>query len=127
VRHGFSTYESALIEQPLIVGVELLERVVRQDDGIRLIGNCKDKRVASTDCSGRGRDDFVVLNGCIELGNFGRIDAVPKRGVNNHGDHICGVFGHVGLDRLAQLFEAGHRPSLGGEIGAIDDDVFRHS
>ena len=67
VRHGLATDEAALVEQPVVLAVELLERVVREDRRLGLLGDAQHERIATTDRTrGRG-DEFVVGDRGVEL------------------------------------------------------------
>ena len=86
MRIGFTADEATFVEQPLVLAVELLERIVRQDRGVHLVGDAQHEGVATPDGAGRWGNEFVVVDGIIELGAFARVDAVAEGGVNHHGD-----------------------------------------
>ena len=54
---------------------------------------------------------------------LGRVDPVTERGV--HDDHDLGarVLGQIGADGLVQLGQARDGPTLGGQVGAVHDDM----
>ena len=61
----------------------------------------------------------------LETIELAGVDPVRERGVHDHGDlrprMLTTQLGHG----LFQLFEAGHRAALGGDVGSVDDDVLR--
>ena len=127
MRHRLAADEATLVEQPRVGAVELLVAVVRQDGRVDLVGDAQHERVATTDRAGRRRDDLVVADCCIELGDLFGIDAMTEGGVDDDGDQRVGVLRHVGQHRLVELFETGHGSALGGEVRAVDDDVTWHN
>ncbi len=92
-------------------------------DGARLVGDAEHERVAPPDRSGRRRDQFVVRDARLELGDLPLVDAVTERRIDDDRDRGVGMLLHEALDRLAQLGEARHRPTFGGDVGAVDHDV----
>ena len=103
--------------------MELLERVVRQDDRSDPIGHLQDECIAPADGPGRRRDQLGIGHGLIEFGTFGRIDAVAEGGIHDDGEASHVVLGEEGLHRFVELGEAGQRARLGGDVGAVNDDV----
>ena len=123
VRHRLAADQPAVVEQPLVVAVELLERVVREDRCVRLLGDREHERVAASDGTGRRCDEFVVGDALLELLDLGLVDAVAERGVDDDGDRGVRVLLHEGHHRLVQLGEAGQRAAFGGDVGPVDHDV----
>ena len=123
VRHGLAADEASFVEQPGVVAVELLEGVVRQHRGVRLVGDSQHEGVAATDRTGGWGNQLVVGDALlVGLGLLLR-DAVSEGGVDDDGDECVGVFGHVARDSFVELFERRHRATLGGDVGSVDDDV----
>ena len=103
----FAADEAALIEEPLVLAVELLERVVRQDRRPSFVRDSQYEGIPATDRSSRRCHEFVVRNRLIELGALGLVDAVAEGGVDHDGDQHPGILGHHGQHRLIQLHQAG--------------------
>ncbi len=123
VRHRLAADQAALVEQPLVVGVELLEGIVREDRRIRLLGDGEHEGIASTDCTGGRGDEFVVGDALLELLHLLLVDPVTERGVDDHGDGRVRMLLHETHHRLAELSEAGQRTALRGDVGPVDHDV----
>ena len=58
--HRLAADQPTLVEEPRVLAVELLERVVRQHVGVGAVGDLQDERVAATDRAGRRRDELAV-------------------------------------------------------------------
>ena len=128
VGHRLAADEPPLVEQPVVVAaVELLERVVRQDRGLDLVGDGEHEGVTAPDGAGRRGHELVVLDGGVELGHLPRVDPMAERGVHDDGDDVVGVLLHERQDGLVELLEARHRSPFGGEVRAVDDDVSWHT
>ena len=123
VRHRLAADEPALLEEPRVLAVELLERVVRQDGGAGPAGDLQDEGVAATDRPGRRRDQLVGVDGVLVGLAFLAVDAVGERGVDDHGHVLGRVLLDERLHRLVELGEARERPALGGDVRSVDDDV----
>ena len=101
--------------------MELLEGVVRQHDGVDLLGDSQEKRIAAPDRSG-GRVDVLALDGrLLEVVELGRVYPVRKGGVDNHRHLGLGVLPPQLGDRLFQLVEAGRVAPLGRNIRSVDN------
>ena len=86
VWHRLAANEATSIEQPRVLLMKLLITVVRQNACANFFGNGKHETVAATHCPSRWRNQFVVVNGAIELGRFALVDAMTKRGIHHHRD-----------------------------------------
>ena len=117
--------QSALLEEPLMGSVELLEGVVAQHRGTRLLGDVEHEGIAAADRAGGWRDQFVVGDRLVELGSFRLVDAMTEGGVDHHGDRHIGVIRHERCHRLVQLLETRHGATLGRDVGPVDHDVAR--
>ena len=115
--------EATLLEHPGMGGMELLERVVRQDRGADLAGDLQDEGVAAADGPRRRRDQLAGEDGFFVLGPLGRVDAVREGGIDHDGEGLDGMLVEEGLHRIVELAEAGRGAPFGRDVGAIDDDV----
>ena len=127
VGNGLAPDQTAFVEQPIDLSVELLERVVGQDRGVHLLGDGQHESVTTTDGPGRGRNELVVGNGLVELGRLFRIDPMAEGGIDDHSDERVGVLGHERHHRLVQLGETGERAALGSDVRTVDDDMIWHN
>ncbi len=127
VRHRLAPDQPAVVEQPRILGVELLIGVVGEDRRVHLVSDREDESIASSHGPRRRRDELVVLDRGVELGNLRRVDAVPEGGVDDDGHQVVRVLLDERLHGVDELFEAGHRTAFGGDVRSVDDDVSRHN
>ena len=127
VGHWLASDEAAFIEQPFVVTVKLLERIVRQDDGVRLFGNLQHERIATTNSSGGRRHQFVVFDRFVEFCDLARVDAMAEGGVDDNSDDVCRVLLHVCHHGIVQLLQARQGAAFGGQVGSINDNVSRHN
>ena len=86
MRHRLAADQPALVEQPRVGPVELLERVVAEDPCPGLVGDAEHEGVAATDGAGGRGDELVVGDGGVELGDLALGDAMAERGVDDDGD-----------------------------------------
>ena len=86
VRDGLAADQAALVEEPRVLAVELLERVVAEDAGADLVGDAQHEGVAAADRAGRRGDELVVGDGEVELRRLLLVDAVAERGVDHDRD-----------------------------------------
>ncbi len=121
--NGFAADEPAPFEQPLVVAVELLERIVRQHRRPGLVGDAQQEGVAAPDGAGRGRDQLTGGFGLLEHLRLALVDAMPERGVDDDGNHVVGVLQQELTHRLVELDQARHGTALSGQVGSVDDDV----
>ena len=87
--------------------MELLERVVRQDDGVDLVGDLQHEGVAPPDGAGRRADQFAGQHRLFVRVGLGGVDAVAEGGVDDDGQLVGGVLGEEGTDGFVELVEAG--------------------
>ena len=128
VGHGLAADEAAVVEQPRELAVELLERVVRQDRRLGLVGDGEHEGVAAADgagrratparCSRRRRRTPAPRAESMRWPNVASTTTVMTS---------CGVLLEEGHDGLVELAQAGHGPPLGGDVRAVDDDVSGHN
>ncbi len=123
VWHRLPADQAPLVEEPFVVPVELLERVVGEDRGVRLLGDAQHECVAAADRAGGWCDEFVVGDALFELLGFLLVDAVAEGGVDHDGDRRVRVLVHERHHRLVQLGEARQRAPFGGDVGPVDHDV----
>ena len=118
--------QATLVEEPLELAVELLERVVRQHDGVGSIGDLEDERVAPPDDAGRRRDDLARAGGLVVLVASRRLS---MRCPNVASTMTVTLLGFELLrdrvDSIQQLLEARQRTAFGGDVRAVDDEVRR--
>jgi len=69
----------------------------------------------------RWHDDFAGLHRFFEHGFFGVVDAVSKRGVDDHSERVELMLVHHGLDSIVELLQARQIAALGRDVGAIND------
>ena len=118
-----ATDQASLVEQPFVLAVEFLERVVRQHVSIGFVGNRQHERIAAADGSGRWSDQFVVGDRLVEVLDFPAVDPVPERGVDDDRDDRSRVVVHERHHCLVQLQEARLGSTFGGDIGPVDHEV----
>ncbi len=118
-----ATDEATLVEEPLVFAVELLERVVGEDRSTDLVGHLEDEGVASSDDAGGRDDDLSRLDGLLELRLLVVVDAVGERRVDDHRDRLVRALAHDGANGFVELGEAGEIAALGGDVGAIDNEM----
>ena len=123
VRDRLAADEPPPLEQPRVLAVELLERVVRQDRGAGLVGDLQDEAVASADGPGRRGDQLVVGDRFLVGLALAGVDPVREGGVDDDRDDLGVVLVDEGPHRLVELGEAGGVPPLGGDVGAVDDHM----
>ena len=121
--HRLSTDESPLIEEPPVLTVELLERVVRQHHRIRAISNLQEERVTASDHAGWRRDDFARVDRFVERRSLRFIDAIWKGRVDDDRDCLGTELIDVGAHRIIELLQARQRATFCREVGAVYDDV----
>ena len=122
VRNGLATDQPSLVEQPVVLAVELLERVVREHPCVRLVGDAEHERIAAADRAGRRGDQLVVGDGGVERLHFLLRDAMAEGGVDDHRHLDTRIVGEERHHRLVELIEARHTATLGGDVGAVDDE-----
>ena len=106
-----------------MLAVELLERVVGQHGGARLLCDAEQKGVAPADGAGRRRDDLAVGLRLVECLALRLVDPVPERGVDHHGDLGVRELALEFPDRLVKLGQGRHGATLGGDVGPVHDDA----
>ena len=112
--HRLAADQPAVVEEPGVLAVELLERVVGEHHGPGPLGDAQHEGVAAADGAGRRRDHLAVAARPARSSSRseGSI-AVLEGGVDHHDDLGVGVLLGVGPHRLVQLRQAGSvRPSV---------------
>ena len=103
--------------------MELLERIVREDGCVGLVGDLQDKGIAPADRTSRWRDELAVDDARFELGPFALIYAMTEGRIDDDGQSDVAVLGEESSHRLVELCEARGGAALGGDVGSVDDDV----
>ena len=125
MRHGLATNEAARVEQPWVLRLKLLVAVVGNDACANLGCNGEHKAIAAANGASGWRNQFVVVDCFVKLGDFALVDAMTKRCVHHHRHFGIGKFVHVRKDGLVQLFEAGRGSALGRQIRPIHHHMLR--
>ena len=121
--HRGAAEKAATLEQPGMLAMELLERVVRKHGPIDLLRNTKQERVSASDGTGRGMDVLAAQRSLFETRKLRGVDPVRERGVDNDGYlRVRMVAPELG-DSFFQLLQARQGPAFGGDVGSVDDDV----
>lgn len=107
--------------------MKFLITVIRQNRCVRLLSNAEDEAVSAPDSARWWGDERIRFDCPLELGTFGRIDTVPKRGIHDDGDQNVWMVFSVRRDGFVELFETGKGSALSGQIRSVDDDVLRHN
>ena len=124
--HRLRADQAPRLEEPLVLGVELLERVVREDRAAGAVRDLQQEAVTAPDRARGRRDDLTRRLGLRECGALGGVDAVLEARVHHDGRDRTGVLGAESGDRLLELGEARFGPPLGGEIRSVDHEVVGH-
>ncbi len=125
-RHRLAADEAAWLEEPRAFCVELLEGVVREDEGARFLGDAQDEPVTPADCSSWRCHQFAVFDGLLECWHLCRVNPMAECGIDHNNDLGRGksrVFAEKRVDRFVQLRQAWSGAALGGEVRAVDDDL----
>ena len=126
MRNRLASDQAPVLEEPRVVGVELLIAVVGENRALDLLRDAQDESVTATHRAGRRRDQFVVVDRLVEFGHFLLVDPVSERGVDDDRDQVLGVLGHERRHGIAELLEARLRPAFGGDVRTVDDHVASH-
>src|SRR6266851_2203817 len=119
----FAADQPALIEEPGMFGMELLERIVRQDRPCGLVRDAQEEGVAPPDRTGRRRDDLAGGLGLVEGLPLAGIDAMAERGIDHSRDDVVRILGDELPDSLIELRQAGGGTPLGRQVAPVDDNV----
>ena len=84
--HGLAADQPSLVEEPRVLAVELLERVVGQHHGAGPFGDPQHEGVAPPDGSGRRGDQLAVEHGLATSSRSAVGHAVLEGGVDDHDD-----------------------------------------
>ncbi|MDA3040499.1 MAG: hypothetical protein O3C27_13415 [Actinomycetota bacterium] len=120
---GLTADEAVLVEEPPVFPVELLEGVVGEHCGRRLLCDLEDERVAAPHHPGRRHQQFARLDGGLELVFLKGFDSVSKRRVDDHGHRAEATLGEDGANRLVELFQARKTSPFRGDIRSVDHEV----
>ena len=119
----FASEEPALVEQPGVLGMELLERVVRQHGGSAALGDGEHEGVTPADGS-CGRGQYLArLHGLLELVAFGLVDPVRERRVDHHDDVVEGALRHQRAHGFVELLQRWIASALGGDVRPVDNEM----
>ena len=99
--------------------MKFLIAVVGQNACANFFGDGEHESVAAAHCPSRRRNEFVVVNGAVELGGFALVDAMAKRGVHHHGDFCVRKLVHERQNGFIQLLEAGRGSAFGRHIRPV--------
>ncbi len=125
--YRLAAHQPALVEEPLVLAVELLERVVRQHHRARTVGDAQQEPVPATDGPRRWRHDFARRLRLLQYPLLRLVDPVAEGGVDDDDDVVVRLLLRpVGAHRLVQLGEARQRAAFSGEVRTIDDVTLRH-
>ena len=91
VGHGLAADQAALVEQPAVLAVELLERVVRQHDRVGPIRDLQQERVTAADHAGRRGEQLARTERIFERVALAVVDAVREARVDDDGD-VSGLY-----------------------------------
>jgi hypothetical protein len=106
-----------------VLGVQLLERVVRQHVGVGEARHLQDERVAAPDRACGWCDQFAGEDAFLERRALLRVDAMAERRVDDHGHALVALLRDECLHRFVELREAGRGSTFRGDVGSVDDDV----
>ena len=101
--------------------VKFLEGVVGENNTVDLVGHLQNKRVSPTDRTRRRRNDFSGQHSLFELILFRIVDPMSERGVDDDGERLVRVLARYGAHSFIELGEARQTPTLGCNVGSIDD------
>ena len=107
MRHGLTADQAAFVEEPFVLAVELLEGIIRQHRGVRLVGDAQNKCVTATDSAGWRCNKLVVCDACFELLGLLLVDPMPERRIDHDRNLGVGVIFHEAHDSFVELLEAG--------------------
>ena len=107
MRHRLAANQAPFVEKPVVLPVELLEGIIRQHGGVRLVGDAKYECVAATDSASRRCNELVVRDSLFELLHLLLVDPVPEGRIDHDGDLGVGVVFHEAHDGFVELLEAG--------------------
>ena len=124
VLYGLASDESTLVEQPGVLTVELLERVVRENVGGRTIGDLQDERVAAADRTGRRSHEFAVEHGFFVGLVLLRIDAMAERCVDDNGRIFVRIFREQGAHSVVELRKAWRGAPFRRDVRPVHHDMF---
>ena len=121
--HGLPADEPTVVEEPGVLGVELLERVVREHLGADTLRHPQQEGVPPTHRPRRGGHELGVGDRLVEGLALGRVDAMAEGGVDDDDDLGAGKLGLVLADGLVELGQARNGAALGRDVRSVDDDV----
>src|SRR5262249_42164881 len=124
---GLAAHQPVVVEQPLVLAVELLERVIAEDRSRHLVGDAQHEGVTPADCACRWRYQLGIGLGLIERHLLGGIDAVTERGVDHDRDGDTGVLLHELAYRFVELRKTRRGPPLSGDVRSVEHDVAAHA
>ena len=114
--HRLAPDQASLVEEPLVLAVELLERVVRQHHGPGLVGDAQEEGVAPADGPGGRRHHLAGGLGLLVRAELGSGDPMGKGGVDHDGHDGFGILDEKLPHGLVQLGQARRRAPFGRDI-----------
>ena len=99
--------------------MKFLIAVIRQNACANFFGDGEHETVAATHCPGRWRNEFVVVDGAVELGYLALVDAMTKRGVHHHRNFGVRKLIHERQHGFVQLLQAGRGSAFGRHIRPV--------
>ena len=106
-----------------MLAVELLERIVGEDDRPGPLGDAQHEGVAAPDGAGRWGHDLAVEHRFAQRLAFGLVDTVLERRIDHDGDAAVGIFLRVRGHGFVELLQARKRSSFGGQVGPVHHDM----
>ena len=93
---------------------------------MHLVRDRQHEGVTAPNGAGGRAHHLVVLDGGVEVGNLGGVDAMSEGGVHDNGDEVVGELLHKGEHGVVELTQTRHRPPFSGDVRSVDDDMSRH-
>ena len=124
VRHWLAADQPPFVEEPLVLAVELLERVVREDIGIRTIGDLQHERVAASDRTCRRSEELTLEHCFLERLSLLRIDAMTEGRVDDNSRVLVRILLEQRANCTVQLRKARRGASFRRDVRPVHHDMF---
>lgn len=115
--------ETTLFEEPLVIGVELLEGIVRKDASTGPVGDLQHEGVTPTDRARRRCEDLARQDRFLVELTLRRIDPMCKGCINNDDDVVVVELVGERPHGLIELCERWDRAALGCDVRSVDDEM----